>query len=414
MSDLFRKEAVLNAARRLPGPVMLATPLSVRILGMFFGGILVAAVVFASFATYDRKTTVTGWLVPDKGMIRATASSSGVVQSFAAKEGDLVEQGATIAEIRVAAQTSAGNVGEQSIKALREQLDALRAKTQARVEQLDAELDQVSLRRGKLGIELDELRQQAELQNRKIELAKQQLSRAEQLASRGNFPQNDLDKRRSDHLTAQQELAALRRQIAAMERDIADAAARIAAIPTDQNVARAESRSAEAELENRIIEAQSRLVQLVISPIAGRIAVLPVAIGQPIAAGATIAIVIAGDSKLEAELLVPSRGAGFIKPGAEVRLMLQAFPHERFGTVKGTVTTISRTVLGPSELAIPGMDVKEPIFRVRVKLVSDEIRAYGEVIPMQPGMLLSADVIFDHRSLIQWLFDPLFAVSRRS
>jgi hypothetical protein len=29
-------------------------------------------------------------------------------------------------------------------------------------------------------------------------------------------------------------------------------------------------------------------------------------------------------------------------------------------------------------------------------------------------MLLSADVIFDRRSLIQWLFDPLFAVARRT
>ena len=155
-------------------------------------------------------------------------------------------------------------------------------------------------------------------------------------------------------------------------------------------------------------------MQLVISPIAGRVAVLPVALGQPVGAGATVAVVIPNGAKLEAELLVPSRGAGFIKPGEEVRLMLQAFPHERFGTVRGTVTTISRTVLGPAELAIPGMEIKEPVFRVRVELMSDEIQAYGDVIPMQPGMLVSADVVFDHRSLIQWLFDPLFAVSRRA
>src|SRR5262245_30452776 len=139
MSDLFRKEAVLNATRRLPGPVMLATPLSVRTLGAFFAGILVAAVVFASFATYARKTTVTGWLVPDKGMIRATASAPGVVLSFAVKEGDTVERGAKIAEIRVSAETSAGNVGERAIEQLRQQLEALRARTKARLEQLDAE-----------------------------------------------------------------------------------------------------------------------------------------------------------------------------------------------------------------------------------------------------------------------------------
>src|SRR5262249_3673888 len=97
----------------------------------------------------------------------------------------------------------------------------------------------------------------------------------------------------------------------------------------------------------------------------------------------------------------------------EVRLMLQAFPHERFGAVGGRVTTISSTVLAPTELSIPGVDLKEPVFRVRADLASDHVRAYGQSIPMQPGMLLSADVVFDHRSLLQWLFDPLFAVARR-
>jgi membrane fusion protein len=60
------------------------------------------------------------------------------------------------------------------------------------------------------------------------------------------------------------------------------------------------------------------------------------------------------------------------------------------------------------------MEIKEPVFRVRVQLVNDAVQAYGDVIPMQPGMLLSADVVFDHRSLIEWLFDPLFAASRRA
>lgn len=54
------------------------------------------------------------------------------------------------------------------------------------------------------------------------------------------------------------------------------------------------------------------------------------------------------------------------------------------------------------------------MFRVRVELSREEIQAYGEAIPLQPGMLLSADIVFDRRSLIRWLFDPLFAVGRRT
>jgi membrane fusion protein len=94
--------------------------------------------------------------------------------------------------------------------------------------------------------------------------------------------------------------------------------------------------------------------------------------------------------------------------------MLQAFPYQRFGAVKGAIKAISTTVLGPTEIAIPGLKIEEPVFRIRVALGREDIEAYGEAIPLQPGMVLSADIVFDRRSLIEWLFDPLFAVARRS
>ena len=94
--------------------------------------------------------------------------------------------------------------------------------------------------------------------------------------------------------------------------------------------------------------------------------------------------------------------------------MLQAYPHERFGALKGEIKSISSTILAPSELSIPGVDIREPVFRVRVRLSSNEISAYGERIPLQPGLLLSADIVFDRRSLVEWLFDPLYAVAERS
>jgi membrane fusion protein len=120
------------------------------------------------------------------------------------------------------------------------------------------------------------------------------------------------------------------------------------------------------------------------------------------------------DGKLEAELLAPSRAIGFVTPGQEVRLQLQAFPHQRFGLERGTVRTISATVLAPSEVSIPGLDIREPVFRVRVSLDRDYVEAYGARIPMQAGMLLSADIVFDRRSLVEWLFDPIYAVRHRS
>jgi membrane fusion protein len=414
MNDLFRKEAISHATQRLAGGVVLATPLSVRVLGLFFGAIILAAVVAVSTATYARKATVTGWLVPDQGLIRATAASAGFVQAMFVKEGQTVEAGATLAQLRTGADAVGGNVSEMFLAQLRAEADATRARTQTQLERLSAESQQASVRLAKSRLELEQLARQLELQAQRVQLARQELARGRDLAAKGIVAKADLEKRQAAVLAAEQDHAALRRQIDTLERDMSDIEARIGAIPIEKETVLAESRSSLASLEQRSIDAETRWSQTVLSPVAGRVAALPVSLGQGISAGATVAIVIPDGAKIEAELLAPSRAAGFIRPGQEVHLMLQAFPYQRFGTVKGRISAISRTVLGPTEIAIPGLKVEEPVFRVRVTLPREDIQAYGEAMPLQPGMLLSADIVFDRRSLIRWLFDPLFAVGRRT
>jgi membrane fusion protein len=77
------------------------------------------------------------------------------------------------------------------------------------------------------------------------------------------------------------------------------------------------------------------------------------------------------------------------------------------------VTSVSRTVLAPSEVAIPGLEIREPVFRIRARLDRETVAAYGERLPLQPGMLVTADVVIDRRTLFEWLLDPLYAAGRR-
>ena len=414
MTELFRKEAVSHATRRLSGTVVLATPLSVRLLGLFFGGIVVASVLFASMASFARKETVTGWLIPDQGLIRATALAAGSVQAVSVIEGEVVEAGARLADIRIGSETAAGNVGEMVAQQLRTEAEATRERARSRIERLNAETEQSLARLVKLDIELQQIQTQAALQEQRLKSAGQELARSEDMAARGLLARQNLEARRQAALATEQDLAGQRRQIAAIEREIADINARMSAIIIEKETTSAESRLAEASLEQRIIDAEAHRGQLVLAPIAGRIAALPVTVGQSVALGATVAVIVPQGGTLEAELLAPTRAVGFVRPGQEVSLMLQAFPHQRFGTVKGWVRTMSNTVLGPTEISIPGLSIQEPVFRVRVALSRDVIQAYGETIPLQPGMLLSADIVFDRRSLIRWLFDPVFAVANRS
>ena len=233
MSDVFRTEAVLHATRRLSGAVVLATPLSVRVLGLFFIAILFCGVAFASVATYARKATVTGWLVPDQGLIRA-ANSAGFVQSLKVNEGDVVTRGAKLAEIRIGTDIVAGNVGENLVQQLITEADATRARARTRIERLDAESGQTATRLVNLRNELEQVKIQTQLQEQRIELARQERARGEEIAPKGLLALRELDQRRSAALLAEQELASQRRQITAAERDIADMTARVGAIEIEK------------------------------------------------------------------------------------------------------------------------------------------------------------------------------------
>lgn len=414
MSELFRREAVQNATRRLEGAVVLATPLSLRTLGLFLAAIIFGVGAFAAKATYARKATVIGYLVPDQGMIRATSQAAGTLQSVMVREGAIVEIGQHIAVLNLATETTAGNVGDVVSAGLATESRAARVKAEARLAQLEVEREQTNNRLSRAQAELAQVESQIDLQKQRVDLARAELERGKEIAKKGYLARREVDARRVAMLGAEQELAALMRQKATSERDIADIRARLASIPLEINAARSEAQTAEANLSQRRAELEARRLQFVTAPVGGRVAALPVTTGQSITAGSTVAVIVPTGGKIEAELLAPSRSVGFVKPGQDVALSLQAFPYQRFGTVAGTVRTVSSTVISPGEVGLQGLSVQEPVFRIRVTLAQDTMQAYSQTIPFQPGMLVSAEVVFDRRSLLEWLFDPIYAVGRRA
>lgn len=60
--------------------------------------------------------------------------------------------------------------------------------------------------------------------------------------------------------------------------------------------------------------------------------------------------------------------------------MYQAFPFQKFGAGEGRVISVSRTVLAPTEIQLPGNQLKEPVFRVRAKIDNGAVSAYGQSI----------------------------------
>ena len=93
-------------------------------------------------------------------------------------------------------------------------------------------------------------------------------------------------------------------------------------------------------------------------------------------------------------------------------LRYQPFPYQRFGSYRGRIKEISRTLITPKDADLP-VSLQESVYRVTVALDAQRVKAYGEDMQLQAGTLLDADIWLDHRRIIEWVFDPLFSVIGR-
>lgn len=413
MNDLFRPEAIEYSERRFNGQVILSNPVSMRLMTLLLLLAVVLGAAFLATASYARKETVTGWLVPRGGLIQVASSHAGVLEKIYLPEGGAVREGQPIALVRSAAFSTGGNRDGQLLRQVSEEA---RVKTQideATFRKLTDQAEALRRRRAAMVVEIQGIEAQRATLVAAQGLADQQLARGQALQEKGFLSASGAENLRAGSLTAAQHLAEATTALATARRQLVDLDSDIAQAPADIAVARATAAQAQLELSGRKTSIEAEYSMIATAPVSGRLLTFPVKVGQPVSVGTALAVVAPGQGTLSAELYVPTRAAGFIKAGQDVRLMYAAYPFQRFGTGHGVVAAISRTALAPNQIELPGRLFNEPMFKVVVRLKDESIQAYGQAVRLQPGMLLDADIVFDRRNLLQWVLEPLYAAGRR-
>ena len=93
MTELFRQEALDNRKERLWGEVVLTQPLSFYLITAVVTIVVVLIAVFLIYGTYARRENVSGYLLPDKGLVKIYATQSGLVTEVHVDEGNQVNKG---------------------------------------------------------------------------------------------------------------------------------------------------------------------------------------------------------------------------------------------------------------------------------------------------------------------------------
>ena len=389
--------------------VSLAIPLSLWWITWLIAVIVAIAALLLLFGGYARKEIVAGWLRPDLGLVRVVAPQLGTVETVHVVEGQMADANDSLITISLDTAFADGEgVYEIALAELEIQITEQEKQLPLTEQRFAQEARELEGRIVSAQSELLSLNEQRKVLDERINAAQETLERYRQLADQGAAPEIDVYVQSETVLGLRQTATQVTQQIQIKKGEIITLEQQVEGLPALREAALSELRERLSGSRAQLAQVAGRESIIMKAPLAGRVAALPVASGQSLYPQQLAVTLLPEGSRLEAELFLPTRAAGFIRPGNTVRLRFDAFPFQRFGAVEGTVHSVSRTIFGPGELPVT-LGIAEPVYRVLVDVPDQYVEAYGERFPLQAGMTLSAHVILESGKLWELLLDPLLA-----
>jgi membrane fusion protein len=412
--QLFRQEAIDAQREKFLGEATIARPVPFWVFTLLAAGIALLLISVAVWGQYTRRERVEGYLALDTGAARVLIPDAGRVTELLVREGDEVKAGDALAKISLDRTNVAGGSTSEVITAEMESRRGILQKEREQWRDLgQQQVQQVRRRAADLSTELTQIDREMKLQEERIRSARDQLERYNGLAGEKKFVSEALVKQKRDEVTDQEiKLQTLRRQRGQVERDLGAAKMEEPQIELRSRAQVEQIERQLSELREGMSQVEARRETVIRAPMAGVVTNVAVNRGQSIAADSPLATVLPVGSGLHVELLVPTRAIGFITKGQDVVLRYEAFPYERFGQYRGTVTDIGRNVWTQGDRVGP-LSAKEPVYRVDVALEKQSVAALGQELPLRPGMLVNADLLLEKRTLLEWIFEPVLQLKGR-
>jgi multidrug resistance efflux pump len=334
-----------------------------------------------------------------------SASTGGLVVSVHYEEGQTVRAGDVLIrldtarvdnEIEQKKKVVATSEGElvrltlvRELTAAQDQ--AARAKCRAELIQAERELKDAEDRRS------------AELQRAEVDrkTATEEVRRAERAHASGVGSTSDVSAARARLAEAVEkyqkaELPADRGRVGVCRSALAlverDGEVRLAELALKQDAKRGEI--ATTRLALLALELERRSAALV-APVGGIVTTAPVKIGDVLAAGKPVVEIADGDG-FRFEAALPTGEVGELRAGMRARIKLDAYDYQRYGVLTGTVESISPDAVVPE-------GQQSPVYHVRVKLESHELRRGEWVGKVKLGMAGQVEIVTGQEPLLRIL-----------
>lgn len=407
---LFRQEVLAENKSSSEGQIILARPISMRAATFVAATILVALGLLLTLGHYTRKVRVTGQITPAKGAVKVVATQFGHIRSSNVSEGQVVNTGQLMFEVANERMSGGTAVDARIASALTARRLALTQGLQTQLQQLEQQKHSLETRRQLIEAEIANRRQEAALHETQVLSAVELFKSYSNLKQAGFLSSAQLAQTKAEVAMQQAKLKTVEANLLSLKRELLQTLEEIQAIDLQRKLFTAHSNQSLSTLEQEAAEHGSRRAIQIVAPASGIVTAITLEPGQTVTAGGSLATILPADGGLESHLWVPSRAIGFVEPGQEVLLRIDAFSYQKFGAVEGRVISVERSPINPHQ-AMDGRADGELFYRVSVRLSKQSIKAYGRTLQFKSGMTLKAEILQDRRRLIEWLVDPITSAS---
>jgi len=252
------------------------------------------------------------------------------------------------------------------------------------------------------------------LANEKLIILQNQQKQLQKLNKQGFISTLEKERQQQSMLEAKQEKQNIARLLLQQQNELSQVTFNITNIPQQYTLRINNLKRQQAELQRQLATVASNYKYTITASNSSTVTGIQVVEGESLAPtqGKPLLHIIPEGSELVAELLLPTRSAGFIEIGNSTRLRFDAFPYQRFGFINSEIVRIDQTLISPNEVQLP-IKLQEPVYRLRAKLNQQQMQAFGKAFNLKSGMLFEADIMLEKRSLIEWLLEPIYSLRGR-
>jgi hemolysin D len=136
------------------------------------------------------------------------------------------------------------------------------------------------------------------------------------------------------------------------------------------------------------------------APVSGTVQQLAIhTVGGVVTPAQPLMAIVPDGETIEVEAMVENKDIGFVREGQPVTVKVQSFPYTRYGTVNGTVVSVSDDAIQDEKLGL--------VYQARVRLAKSQLNIDGKMLDLGAGMAVSAEIKTGKRRVISYLLSPL-------